>query len=263
MPNSTIQLLSQRVSLRQYADRPVTDEELQTVLHGAMRAPTAGNMMLYSIILVADQEKKTRLSETCDHQPFIAKAPVVLVFVTDAQRWHDYYQVSDVPAYCQRRGLQFQKPHLGDFLLGANDAIIAAQNAVIAAESLGIGSCYIGDVMENYEQHRELLDLPEYCFPVAMLCLGHYPATMERQPKERLPQESIVFVDTYKRLDTAALRETFAQREAALPKPNGLDADNYGQFMYGRKTGAPFFQEMHRSIAAALKHWQGGVVEDD
>ena len=39
---------------------------------------------------------------------------------------------------------------------------IAAQNAVVAAESLGIGSCYIGDVIENAEQMREALHLPEH-----------------------------------------------------------------------------------------------------
>ncbi len=38
----------------------------------------------------------------------------------------------------------------------------AAQNAVVAAESLGIGSCYIGDVIENAEQMREALHLPEH-----------------------------------------------------------------------------------------------------
>ncbi len=262
MTNAILTLLDQRVSLRKYADKPVTKEELDSILHGAMRAPTAGNMMLYSMIVVEDQGKKQVLSETCDHQPFIASAPVVLVFLTDAQRWHDYYKASDVAEYCRRMDLEFYKPHLGDFLLGANDAIIAAQNAVIAAESLGIGSCYIGDIMEHYETHRELFELPDYCFPVAMLCLGHYPDDMVRQPKERLPKESVIFVDKYKQLDTSALKAAFAQREAALPKPNGLKAANFGQFMYGRKTGAPFFQEMHRSIAAALDHWQGGVVDE-
>lgn len=29
--------------------------------------------------------------------------------------------------------------------------LLRAQNAAIAAESGGIGSCYIGDIMENYE----------------------------------------------------------------------------------------------------------------
>ena len=36
--------------------------------------------------------------------------------------------------------------------------------AEAAAESLGIGSCYVGDIMENAEIQREILDLPAYVF---------------------------------------------------------------------------------------------------
>ncbi len=42
--------------------------------------------------------------------------------------------------------------------------MVAAQTAVTAAESLGLGSCYIGDIMENYEEHKRLFDLPDYVF---------------------------------------------------------------------------------------------------
>ena len=56
-----------------------------------MRAPTAGNLMLYSIIEIEDQALKDRLAVTCDDQPFIAKAPWVLVFVADFQKWMDLF----------------------------------------------------------------------------------------------------------------------------------------------------------------------------
>ena len=42
-------------------------------------------------------------------------------------------------------------------MLAVTDCAIAAQNAVTAADSLGLGSCYIGDIMEQCEFHRELL----------------------------------------------------------------------------------------------------------
>ena len=54
------------------------------------------------------------------------------------------------------------KPEEGDLFLASSDALIAAQNAVIAAESFGIGSCYIGDITEQYEVHKEMLNLPQY-----------------------------------------------------------------------------------------------------
>lgn len=57
-------------------------------------------------------------------------------------------------------------------MLAVTDTVIAAQNAVVAAESLGIGSCYIGDIMENCEEHRRLLQLPDYVFPGSYAGIG-------------------------------------------------------------------------------------------
>ncbi len=58
------------------------------------------------------------------------------------------------------------------FLLAFSDTLIAAQNAVVAAESMGIESCYIGDIIEQYEIDRDLLNLPQYTAPVGMLVMG-------------------------------------------------------------------------------------------
>lgn len=255
--NSTIEILQHRCSLRVYKDIPISPEHKDIILQSSMRAPTAGNMMLYSIITVEKQETKNILAETCDHQPFIARAPWILIFVADMQRWFDYYQLCNVPQYCQKHGLDFQGPNLGDLFIAASDTLIAAQNAVIAAESLGIGSCYIGDIMEQYETHRELFQLPDYTFPLAMLCLGYYPDGYQPRPRPRFGREYIVFNEEYRRLNEAELRAMFADRDKAVQPNNAHQAENFGQLMYARKTGAPFFKEMHRSIREAMKHWLG------
>ena len=93
----------------------------------------------------------------------------MLVFVADMQRWMDLFAASDVRslAVFEHR----DAPGLGDLMMASSDALIAAQTAVVAAESLGIGSCYIGDVLEQAEIHAELLGLPNHTLPVAMVCL--------------------------------------------------------------------------------------------
>ena len=53
--NETIQLLLNRKSIRAYEERPVGVEDRELLLQATLRAPTAGNMMLYSIIEVTDQ----------------------------------------------------------------------------------------------------------------------------------------------------------------------------------------------------------------
>jgi nitroreductase len=101
MPD-TLDLIHQRRSIRSYQRRPIAQAQIDAIIGTAMRAPTAGNMMLYSIIEIGDQNLKERLAETCDHQPFIAKAPLVLLFVADYQRWNDLFDHFDVDDYCRR-----------------------------------------------------------------------------------------------------------------------------------------------------------------
>lgn len=249
--NPTIALMDARCSTRAYDPTPLTDTEKRTILHTTMRAPTAGNLMLYSIIEIEDQALKDRLAVTCDDQPFIARAPWVLLFVADYQKWMDLFAAADVDAM---EGVPHGvRPGAGDLLLACCDALIAAQNAVIAAESLGIGACYIGDIMERFEFHRDLLNLPQYTFPVTMVCFGYpTPAAAARQLTSRFPQQMIHHRDRYQRLDGEALLEAFA---AGAPPRFAGDPTNAGQRVYDRKFGADFSLEMTRSVRAAIRAW--------
>ena len=140
-------------------------------------------------------------------------------------------------------------------MLGVNDAIIACQNAVLAAESLGIGSCYIGDIMENYEIHKELLNLPKYTFPAAMITLGYYPENMKRTYRDRFDSKYVVFEESYKSLTEDELKGMFSNKEDNMPKTNPFNAKNYGELIYNRKTNAEFSREMDRSIREAIKYF--------
>ena len=81
--NEVIESLYRRKSVRAYEDREIPEEMKQLILEAAMQAPSAGCQQLYTILDITDQKLKEALAETCDHQPFIAKAPMVLVFCAD------------------------------------------------------------------------------------------------------------------------------------------------------------------------------------
>jgi len=258
---SVQEILRNRISLRQYAELPIKHEDKNAIIEAAMRAPTAGNMMMYSMIIVSDQDLKQRLSETCDHQPFIAKAPLVIVFLADLQRWFDYYQDSGVEDFCSDQGMEFTEPDEADLLLASSDALIAAQNTVISAEALGIGSCYIGDIMENYETHKELFNLPPYVFPISMLCYGYYPEGERPKPRERFNSQFIVSENTYNRLTEKEREAMFSRRAKGFNPQNAMGAKNMGQWIYARKTGAEFSVEMARSVRVAMNNWCGKYIE--
>jgi nitroreductase len=250
--NPTLELLDRRSSTRVYAPTPITDAEKDAILSATFRAPTGGNMMPYTIIDVADQAIKDRLVVTCDDQPFIAKAPWVLVFVADFQKWVDLFDYCDVASLT---GESARKPGVGDLMLACSDALIAAQNAVIAAESLGIGSCYIGDILENAEEHIEMFGLPPHALPVAMLCFGRAAAERPRVPRQTA---HMVHTDRYKRLTESDLAGVLAELEAEYaPRGHAPGVANYVQAIYQRKYASDFMVEMNRSVGVWLERWQG------
>ncbi len=256
--NQVIDVIHQRKSVRAYEDKPLPEDVRDMILKSAMRAPTAGNMMLYSIIEVSDQEAKNKLVETCDNQPFIAKAPLVLIFLADYQRWVDYFKVSGVEQLCTEKGVPMVKPEEGDLFLAFCDALIAAQTAVIAAESMGIGSCYIGDILENYEIHREMFALPQYAVPICMVCFG-YPSQeqRERERTERFGEEFIVFKNRYRHLGEDEFKEMYAGTHERMMAGSAemRDQPNVGIRMYKRKFSAEYAVEMRRSVRAILEAW--------
>lgn len=232
--NATIETLMRRKSVRVFEDREIEPDVKETILAAAMRAPTAGNSMLYSILDITDQSIKDKLAETCDHQPFIATAKMVLIFCADYHRWNRKFKLAD----CEN----VQPPELSDLILATNDAVIAAHAACVAAESLGIGSCYIGDIVENFEIHKELLNLPAHTAPVCMLVFG-YPTEqqMSRQQTTRFAKNAVVFENKYRELSEAELIEMM---------PN----DRTKAF-YNRKYVSDFAKEMVRSTKVMYENW--------
>lgn len=242
--NETIKGLLERKSVRVYTDQEISQENKRMILQAAMEAPTAGNQQLYTILDITDQRLKDRLAVTCDNQPFIAQAKLVLIFCADCQKWYDAYLEG---------GCVTRKPGVGDLMLAVTDAAIAAQNAVTAAESLGIGSCYIGDVMEQREVHRELFKLPEYVFPAVMLVFG-YPTEQqkERRKPERCDLDDIVCKNVYERKDGAKLRRLFHK------KYEGRTFEDWIQAFCTRKYNSDFSREMTRSVEQYLQAFLKG-----
>lgn len=81
------------------------------------------------------------------------------------------------------------------FFAAFTDACIMAQNVVIAAESMGLGTVYLGSILNDSEKICELLKLPELTFPVIGLGLG-YP-NQNPQLKPRMEMRLRVFENTY------------------------------------------------------------------
>ena len=257
--NETIKLLYNRKSLRRFAERKVAEEKVELILGAVRHAPSAGNMSLYSVIRVKEQTIKDTLSRTCGNQPFISNAPLVLLFLADCQRLYDYLCLSGAEEHARKTGKDFFPPDEGSLMLACQDAMIAAQTAVTAAESLGLGSCYIGDIMQHYEEHRKLFDLPDYVFPLSLVVAGYSAGDYyNRRPGPRPKKEKLFFEDRYHRLSDTELADLYEPvvrryfKEGSFPG----GAENYGIDLFEREYSANSAAEITRSVKAAMKAWQ-------
>ncbi len=241
--NEILKSLYARKSVRVFTEEDISEEEKQDILCAALQAPSAGCQLLYTILDITDQKKKERLSELCDHQLFMAKAKLMLVFCADCRKWLSFYKEA---------GLKPRRPGPGDLLLAVEDALIAAQNAVTAAESLGIGSCYIGDVMENAEEVKKLLQLPRYVYPACLLVFGRPTGQQkERKKPERFRVSDIVCQNSYRDKSSQEIRRMFSG------KTDAKEYDEWMEAFWNRKYESDFSGEMNRSMEVYLNDFLG------
>lgn len=240
--NEILKSLFERKSVRQFTDRDIDEKTRELILLSAAQAPTAGNQQLYTIIDIRSQDIKDKLALSCDNQPFIKKAPMVLIFCADCKKWDDAYRSI---------GLNPRKLGAGDILLAIEDAIIAAQNAVVAAESLGLGSCYIGDILENREYHKALLNIPDRVMPIGMLVIGYPTGSAQRREKpKRCDLEHIVHKNSYREMQSDELKKMLSYKAGEKTYEDWLTA------FCKRKYDSDFSKEMTRSAKQYLKEFE-------
>lgn len=256
MNKETITLIEQRKSCRAFKKEEISKDVIDKLKMLTLRAPSAGNMELYSIIEVTDNKIKEELAEICDNQKMIANAPIVWIFLADNNKWERYFTYSDSE---EKFNIKRRATGLGDMHLCMQDAIIASQNAVIAAEALGLGSCFIGDIIENYERLQKLLGLPSHAIPASMLIMGYPLSDKKSEPVSPRPDtsSSIFMENGYKELTKEDIysqyekHQEYYENKKLMPIENGTVADYY----YNRKYTSSFMNEMNRSAKTFIDRW--------
>jgi nitroreductase len=199
--NPTIRLLLERGSCRGYLARKIPPGILEQVLKAGIHAATGGNLQPYSIIKIESKSTNARLAKLCG-QAFVGQAPVNLLFCIDWRRLERWSKLSDAPFTANRS--------FRHFWISFQDTIISAQNICTAADALGLGSCYIGTVLEFFPVVKRMFRLPNGVFPVVLLCLG-YPKA-KPLPRKKLPVRVMVHPERYRDLSDKQLVKAFDEK---------------------------------------------------
>jgi FMN reductase [NAD(P)H] len=159
------ELLMRRRSIRSFEDRPVPPELLDALLDAAVNAPSGGNIQPISVVVVEGPDDRAELASMVGGQPWVANAPLSLIFCIDFHR---------VKRWAGMFGVEFLgERSVGTFLIAYADLMCAAQSVVILAESEGLGSVYVGTIQSSIGAAREHFEMPEDVVPLMVLSLGY------------------------------------------------------------------------------------------
>ena len=173
-------------SIREFSDAPVSREELFELLAEATNAPNARNRQYYSVIAVSDDKKKRALEKATSGQSFISSAKHILVFCVDHRR---------ISKLLEKAGIEEDIDRGGTFLTSFVDVISLSHRFIELAWKRGIGGVYIGSIQNNMFSLKELLNIGEGVYPVAMLCCGRFDKLPPK--KRRLDPSLFVHYEAY------------------------------------------------------------------
>lgn len=189
---------SSRRSCRNFKQQKIDSKVLENIIFKAMKAPTCGNMQLYSIIATQEPGRLKKLSGYHYNQPAAATAPLILTICADFNRFTRWCEINNADA-------GYDNFH--SFITAMTDAVIVAQQIVTIAEQSGFGTCYLGTVTYNAKEISELLDLPDLVVPVASVAIG-VPET-EGEETDRLAVKDVMHLETYRKESDDDIKDIF------------------------------------------------------
>lgn len=161
-----------RRMVRNFADKPVDPETINRIVELTRHAPSAGFTQGQSFVVVTKPELKKAIADTCEEEeyvkggfdPFISKAPVLLIPCTSENAYHRRYQQADK---VDEDGNEIEWPVPYWFM----DIGCAVMIALLAAIDEGLVTAFVGS--KDLKMLRSLLNMPNEIHPVGVIAVGY------------------------------------------------------------------------------------------
>jgi nitroreductase len=195
LSNETLTTINNRHSIRTFADTPIADQDIMTIVDAANKAPSAHNQQSWHFIIIKG-EKKRQLVDLVNSKAVefpkstsvllrmasrsMASAPIVIAVANTGEL---------ITHGTKLFGVDFELAH--DFFrtMEIQSSAAAVQNLLLAATSLGLATVWLGILYLIKNDVLELLGEPGGEF-MAVIPVG-YSAKTTKGP-EKLPLEMIV-----------------------------------------------------------------------
>lgn len=159
----TLELIRTRRSIRQYLDGDISSKHLEQILEAASWAPSGLNNQPWRFAIVKDKKIKDKISEFTKYGYIIKDASVLICIFLDAAS--SYNRDKDIMA------------------IGA-----CIQNLLLMAHSLGIGSCWLGEILNKKDNVRLSLKIEEDNELMAVVAMGYSDEQVTKGCRKNLKQ---------------------------------------------------------------------------
>lgn len=189
--NEVMETIMHRRAIRRFETTQIDESVLQQILQAGLYAPSAGGRQGVLFVVCQDKEINERLGKIkrANSNPQMATAANYVSkeqpsIADDPDLKNAFY---DAPAV-----ITMFAPK--NFLFAAEDCAAAAENMMLAADSLGVGSCYIGQGWTAFADPfgQEILQIwgirTDY-YAVMQLLLG-YPRKGDPHPAPKARKEN-------------------------------------------------------------------------
>ena len=161
----TFSCIRTRREIRDYLEKPISDESLNRILEAGRLAPSSKNSQPWHFVVIRDKETLSKVSELTPTGDHIAKAPLAIAVLMDSAK------------------------------LPEIDGSRAIQNMVLAAWDLGIGACWVTNFYEDGV--KDLLSAPQRMKLITVMPFGYPTEPKTNRKKVRKPLEEIVHYEKF------------------------------------------------------------------
>lgn len=206
------EVVTTRRSLHDYADEPLDDDTLETIVSNAIRAPSSYNLQPWEFLVLREEETQSALREAAHGQEHVgeAAASVVLLGNTDPEAHaervaDDMLEKGYLPNEEARDGVlesvagMASQPEEERRVWSVKSTALAAQALMEAAWNEGVASCPVGGFDPDAVLDAFDVDGDRY-EPVMIVTLG-YPADdaaeLDAEQKFRRPVDEVVHYESF------------------------------------------------------------------
>jgi nitroreductase len=143
-----VAFIFQRRSIRRFTTEPVGDEEVRTLLEGAMAAPSSNNSKPWHYVVTKERTVLDRLGQAHPYGKMLYEATLAIAVCAD-------------PRISPTAWVQ--------------DCSAATENILLAAPALGLGGCWLGchPHEDRKRSIRQILEIPQNIEILSLLAVGH------------------------------------------------------------------------------------------